>query len=121
VHQGLVEVEVILPGLGSRSRMARRESDSRPLQFLGFYDDVCVRTAEVGVSRDGLSCRATSAAGGLTGGCSRSTACPLGDLAVGAMRSAAPRHGHRGPFRLRTASLHHRTVHDPEAVHTAHA
>jgi ketosteroid isomerase-like protein len=47
VHQGLVEVE----GDTARARFqitewARRESDSRPLQFLGFYDDVCVRTAE---------------------------------------------------------------------------
>lgn len=47
VHQGLVEVD----GDTARARFqitewARRASDSRPLQFLGFYDDVCVRTAE---------------------------------------------------------------------------
>src|SRR5713226_1822696 len=47
VHQGLVEVD----GDSARARFqitewARRASDSRPLQFLGFYDDVCVRTAE---------------------------------------------------------------------------
>jgi ketosteroid isomerase-like protein len=47
VHQGLVDVD----GDTARGRFpitewARRTSDSRPLQFLGFYDDVCVRTAE---------------------------------------------------------------------------
>ncbi len=47
VHQGLVEVD----GDTARARFpitewARRESDSRPIQFLGFYDDVCVRTDE---------------------------------------------------------------------------
>jgi ketosteroid isomerase-like protein len=47
VHQGLVEVD----GDTARARFpitewARRESDSRPIQFLGLYEDVCVRTAE---------------------------------------------------------------------------
>jgi SnoaL-like domain len=45
VHQGLVEVD----GDTARARFpitewARRTSDARPIQFLGIYDDECVRT-----------------------------------------------------------------------------
>lgn len=47
VHQGLVEVD----GDTARARFpitewARRTSDARPIQFLGIYDDECVRTPE---------------------------------------------------------------------------
>ncbi len=47
VHQGLVQVD----GDTARARFpitewARRASDSRPIQFLGVYEDECVRTAE---------------------------------------------------------------------------
>jgi hypothetical protein len=47
VHQGLVEVD----GDRARARFpitewARRASDDRPLQFLGVYEDECVRTDE---------------------------------------------------------------------------
>ncbi|MCV7282397.1 nuclear transport factor 2 family protein [Mycolicibacterium flavescens] len=47
VHQGMVTVD----GDTARARFpitewARRRSDSRPIQFLGVYDDECVRTAD---------------------------------------------------------------------------
>jgi ketosteroid isomerase-like protein len=47
VHQGLVEVD----GDTARARFpitewARRASDSRPIQFLGVYEDVCMRTSD---------------------------------------------------------------------------
>jgi len=47
VHQGLVVVD----GDTAHARFpitewARRRSDGRPIQFLGVYDDVCVRTAD---------------------------------------------------------------------------
>jgi SnoaL-like domain len=47
VHQGLVQVD----GDTARARFpitewARRASDERPIQFLGVYEDECVRTAE---------------------------------------------------------------------------
>jgi len=47
VHQGLVQVD----GDAARGRFpitewARRASDARPIQFLGVYEDECVRTAE---------------------------------------------------------------------------
>jgi ketosteroid isomerase-like protein len=45
VHQGLVQVD----GDNARARFpitewARRASDARPIQFLGVYEDECVRT-----------------------------------------------------------------------------
>lgn len=47
VHQGLVQVD----GDVARARFpitewARRTSDERPIQFLGVYEDECVRTSE---------------------------------------------------------------------------
>ncbi|MGA9492870.1 MAG: nuclear transport factor 2 family protein [Mycobacterium sp.] len=47
VHQGLVQVD----GDTARARFpitewARRTSDARPIQFLGVYEDECVRTAD---------------------------------------------------------------------------
>ncbi|MGV0793253.1 nuclear transport factor 2 family protein [Mycolicibacterium sp. XJ1819] len=47
VHLGLVTVD----GDTARARFpitewARRRSDGRPIQFLGVYDDVCVRTSD---------------------------------------------------------------------------
>lgn len=47
VHQGMVTVD----GDTARARFpitewARRRSDGRPIQFLGVYDDECVRTAD---------------------------------------------------------------------------
>jgi hypothetical protein len=47
VHQGLVQVD----GDRARARFpitewARRSSDARPIQFLGVYEDECVRTSE---------------------------------------------------------------------------
>jgi ketosteroid isomerase-like protein len=47
VHQGLVQVD----GDTARARFpitewARRASDARPIQFLGVYEDECVRTPE---------------------------------------------------------------------------
>jgi ketosteroid isomerase-like protein len=47
VHQGLVQVD----GDTARARVpitewARRTSDARPIQFLGVYDDECVRTSK---------------------------------------------------------------------------
>jgi len=47
VHQGLVQVD----GDTARARFpitewARRASDARPIQFLGVYEDECVRTSE---------------------------------------------------------------------------
>jgi ketosteroid isomerase-like protein len=47
VHQGLVQVD----GDVARARFpitewARRASDARPIQFLGLYEDDCVRTSE---------------------------------------------------------------------------
>lgn len=47
VHQGLVEVD----GDSARARFpitewARRASDGRQIQFLGVYEDECVRTSE---------------------------------------------------------------------------
>jgi len=46
VHQGLVEID----GDTARARFpitewARRSSDARPIQFLGIYEDECVRTS----------------------------------------------------------------------------
>ncbi|MGZ8745897.1 MAG: nuclear transport factor 2 family protein [Mycobacterium sp.] len=47
VHQGLVQVD----GDVARARFpitewARRSSDARPIQFLGLYEDECIRTSE---------------------------------------------------------------------------
>jgi ketosteroid isomerase-like protein len=47
VHQGLVQVD----GDTARARFpitewARRGADARPIQFLGLYEDECVRTAD---------------------------------------------------------------------------
>ncbi|GAC1395631.1 MAG: hypothetical protein NVS4B6_00490 [Mycobacterium sp.] len=47
VHQGLVQVD----GDKARARFpitewARRTTDARPIQFLGIYEDECVRTSE---------------------------------------------------------------------------
>jgi ketosteroid isomerase-like protein len=47
VHQGLVQVD----GDTARARFpitewARRTSDGRPIQFLGVYEDECIRTSE---------------------------------------------------------------------------
>ncbi|MCT7657194.1 nuclear transport factor 2 family protein [Mycobacterium deserti] len=47
VHQGLVQIDSDL----ARARFpitewARRRSDARPIQFLGVYEDDCIRTSE---------------------------------------------------------------------------
>lgn len=69
VHQGLVTVD----GDTARARFpitewARRRSDGRPIQFLGVYDDECVRTADGWrFARRTLSARTIGRPEGLTG------------------------------------------------------
>ncbi|WP_428338951.1 nuclear transport factor 2 family protein [Mycobacterium sp.] len=69
VHQGLVEVN----GDTARARFpitewARRQSDARPMQFLGLYDDLCVRTPEGWrFARRNLTPRTLGKPDGLTG------------------------------------------------------
>lgn len=69
VHQGLVTVD----GDTARARFpitewARRRSDGRPIQFLGVYDDECVRTADGWrFARRTLSPRTIARPEGLTG------------------------------------------------------
>lgn len=69
VHQGLVTVD----GDTARARFpitewARRRSDGRPIQFLGVYDDECVRTANGWrFARRTLSPRTIGRPEGLTG------------------------------------------------------
>lgn len=69
VHLGLVVVD----GNTARARFpitewARRRSDGRPIQFLGVYDDQCVRTADGWrFARRTLSPRTIGRPEGLTG------------------------------------------------------
>lgn len=47
VHQGLVQVDGDIARARSPiTEWARRSSDARPIQFLGVYEDECVRTSE---------------------------------------------------------------------------
>ena len=47
VHQGLVQVDGdVARARFSITEWARRTSDARPIQFLGVYEDECVRTSE---------------------------------------------------------------------------